>query len=58
MPLNAYQRAHQAFREAYAAGCSIADCDQAFWLAYDGIEPVPAADEDYGPIDRITNDVH
>lgn len=48
MPLPARQRAERAFREAWLRGCSMGDCDQAYWLAYDGIEPAQV-DHDYQP---------
>jgi hypothetical protein len=52
MSLSACRRAvevaERAFREAWLRGCSMGDCDQAYWLAYDGIEPAQL-DHDYQP---------
>jgi hypothetical protein len=49
MPLTAQRRAEGAFREAWISGCLIGDCEQAYWLAYDGIEPAPQ-DDDFTPL--------
>jgi hypothetical protein len=56
MPLTENTVASSAYREALDAGCSVADAETAYHIAAEDIEP--AADEDYGPNDRITNDVY
>jgi hypothetical protein len=56
MPLTKDTVASSAYREALDAGCSVADAETAYHIAAEDIEP--AADEDYGPNDRLTNDVY
>jgi hypothetical protein len=56
MPITKNTVASSAYREALDSGCSVADAETAYHIAAEGIEL--AADEDYGPNDRLTNDVH
>lgn len=45
-----------AYVEALEAGCSLEDAETAYHIASEGIES--DADEDYGPKEFFTNDVH
>ena len=57
MPLTKNTRAVEILTQALMDGATWHDAKQAYELAVEGIEPLPA-DEDYQPTYKDTNDVY